>query len=670
MNLVYTLLYILIMGAAYGLVLFVIATGMSLTLGLMRVVNMSHGAIYMFAGYCGLEIYSRTGNWVLAIVVSALVGAALGAFLEIGFLRRLYKHPTYQVLLTIGIINILNNVAQWIWGGQPMTAPTPAFLAGGFKLGTMQVPWIRVFMIAFGGIMCVLLWLLQDKTRVGAMVRAGMDNREIAGTLGINNKLIFTGVFILGSLVAGASVMIGGSVTGVGAGTAWSVLLNSIIVVVVGGTGSIQGALLGGLIIGVANAFGTVYLPDLTQFLMYLILIIVLLIKPSGLLGRKVDVHKAIEADLEKTGSKGHGDPMPRSEVVIRNGRLTPKLAAFRAVPYLVVIVFLVLCPLFMKNTTVSLMSKCLIFALFAASLDVIMGYGGMRSFGHAAYFGLGGYTVTILYNHLSFTNFFAVAAIVIVFCAIMAAIISYFTLKFSGTYFLIVTMAFGQLLSAVAIKWIKVTGGNDGQSGRRPDLGFEKAIWGESFKWDQTKLFYLVLICFVICFVLLKLIMRSSFGRTIVGVRENEGRMRALGYNTWGTKYMACIIAAVFAGVAGMLYAYIYMIMTPSDLDLTTSAKPMLMVIMGGGSTLWGPAIGGFIITLFETYAARWDAQRWPLFLGLLYVVCVLFLRGGISPYLTRLYNFVGSKLFPNGKGAVSVKHAAAENVGEEMKK
>lgn len=664
MNLIMTLLGILIMGAAYGLVLFVIATGMSLTLGLMRVVNMSHGAIYMFAGYCGIEVYSRTQNWFLAIIVGTLVGAVLGAILEIGFLRRLYKHPTYQVLLTIGMINILNNVAQWIWGGQPMTAPIPAFLTGGFEMGNITVPWIRVFMIVFGGIMCVLLWLLQDKTRIGAMVRAGMDNREIAATLGINNKLIFTGVFILGSAIAGASVMIGGSVTGVGAGTAWSVLLNSIIVVVVGGTGSIQGALLGGLIIGVANAFGTVYLPNLTPFLMYLILIIVLLIKPSGLLGRKVDVNKAIEADLEKTGAKGHPDPMPRAEVVIRNGRLTPKMSAFRAVPYLVCLLFLVLCPLFMKPVTVSMMSKALIFALFAASLDVIMGYGGMRSFGHAAYFGLGGYTVTLLYNHAGITNFWLVLIAVLVVCAVFGAVISYFTLKFSGTYFLIVTMAFGQLLSAVATKWIAFTGGSDGQSGHRPDLGFV------TIKWDQTKLFYFVLVCFLICFIILKLIMRSSFGRSIVGVRENEGRMKALGYNTWKTKYVACIVAAIFAGIAGMLYSYIYLIMTPTDLDLTTSAKPMLMVIMGGGSTLWGPVLGGFIITLFETYAGQIAPDRWPLLLGLLYVVCVLFLRGGISPYLTRLYNWVGFKLFPDGKGALVPKKAAAENVGEEMKK
>jgi len=202
MDLLYTLLRVLILGVSYGLILFLIATGMSLTLGLMRVVNMSHGAIYMFAGYVAVWSYGQTKSWILAIVIGTVVGGALGALLEVGFLRRLYKVPTYQVLLTIGIINILNNVAQWIWGGLPLTTPTPGFLRGGPMIGEMRIPWMRFFIIGVGLILAVALWFLQDKTRIGAMVRAGMDNREIAASVGINNRLVFTGVFVLGSAVA------------------------------------------------------------------------------------------------------------------------------------------------------------------------------------------------------------------------------------------------------------------------------------------------------------------------------------------------------------------------------------------------------------------------------------------------------------------------------------
>ncbi len=660
MDLLLTLARVLILGVSYGLILFLIATGMSLTLGLMRVVNMSHGAIYMFSGYMAVWSYGQFKSWILAIVIGTVVGGLLGALLEVGFLRRLYKVPTYQVLLTIGIINILNNVAQWIWGGLPLTTPTPAFLRGGPMIGEMRIPWMRFFIIGVGLILAVALWFVQDKTRIGAMVRAGMDNREIAASVGINNKLVFTGVFILGSAVAGFSAMMGGAQTGLSATTAWDVLLNSIIVVVVGGTGSIQGALLGGIIIGVANAFGTVFMHTVTPFLIYLVLIIVLLIKPSGLMGRKVDVNKAIEADLEKTGAKGHGDPMPKAEVVIRNGRLTPMMHAYRWVPSLLVLVFLALCPSFMSDFLVTMMAKALVFAVFAMSQDVIMGYGGMRSFGHAAYFGAAAYMVGLLHKYFEFNNFWLNIVFAVVLCGILAAIISYFTLKFSGTYFLIVTMAFGQLLSVTAKQLSGITGGTDGLSGiPRPNLGWE-------IEWNSAKLFYLILVATVVCYLLLRRIMTSSFGRTIVGVRENEGRMKALGYNTWATKYAACIVAGVFAGIAGVLYVYLYQIVTPSNVDLTQSAMPMLMVIMGGGGSLWGPAIGSFIINLFQTYAGIWMPERWPLLLGLLYVVVVLFLRGGIAPYLIRLYHFVGAKLFPEGKGAIVVK---AETAGKEAK-
>ncbi len=669
MNTFYQIINIIINGASYGVVLFLVATGMSLTMGLMRVVNMSHGAIYMFSGYVAVNAYTAMKSagvpcaWVIALIIGAAVGAGFGALLEIGFLRRLYKHPTYQVLLTIGMINILNNVAQWIWGGMPLSTPTPGFLSNGVWIGNTKVSFFRFFIIGVGIVMAILLWLLQDKTRIGAMVRAGMDNREISATLGINNKLIFTGVFVLGSLIAGFSALLGGSLTGLNTGsTSWNILTYSIIVVVVGGAGSIQGALLGGLILGLANSFLTVYLPNFTSFSFYAILIIVLLIKPAGLLGRKTDVNKAIEADLEKTGSKGHGIVLPRSELTISNSRTTGLMKTYKIVPWAIVLVFLCICPFFMSTFNISMMSKVLIYALFAASLDIVMGYGGMRSFGHAAFFGLGGYALGLFAKFWGIQNFWLLLIMVIVICAAGSAIISYFTLKFSGTYFLIITMAFGQLLSAIAEKWSKVTGGSDGLN-----VSINPSFFGmDKINWNGTSRYVFVLVIVVACFVLLELIMHSSYGRTIVATRENEGRMRALGYNTWLNKYISCILAGVFAGVAGMLYFYVYRTTNPTLLNLTTSAMPMLMVILGGSATLWGPAIGAAIIILFQTYTGILFSDRWMLLLGLLYVVCVLFLRGGIAPYLTRLYNFIGYKLFGTGKHAASVpKGSSKQAVG-----
>lgn len=649
---------ILILGVSYGLILFLLATGMTLTMGLMRIVNMSHGAIYMISGYLGVSVYAKTNSWMLAVLAALVLGGVLGLLLEIGFLRRLYDKPTNQVLLTIGFINIINNIAQWIWGGDPVSAPIPELFRTMRPVifGTVGVPPFRFFIIGFGVLMAILLWVLQDKTRVGAMVRAGMDNREISGTLGINNKVVFTSVFVLGSLVAGLSSIVGGSVTGLGMGTSWSVLLNSIIVVVLGGTGSIQGALLGGVIIGIVNAFGTIYFNNLSSFLVYAILIVVLLLKPTGLLGRKMDVNKAADNSVNKIGlAKKKRGVWTAEELGLKKPGDLLKLKLYRAAPYIIALLLLTTVPLGVNTYMQSMLTRVLIFALFAMSLDVIMGYTGMRSFGHAAFFGLGGYTVGILTTHFNITSFWIVLPAVIIVSALVSALIGYFTLRTSGTYFLMVTMAFGQLLFVVADKAISITGGSDGLRGiPKPDLGWE-------IEWTSRKTYVFVLCIFLLCYIVLNRVMHSAFGRALVGVRENESRMRALGYNTWQLKYGGVIIAGVFAGIAGLLYAYMYNLMVPSLLALETSAQPMLMVIMGGGSTLWGPAIGAAVIILFQAFANINFEARWPLVLGLLYVLCVMFLRGGFSHYLVSVWDKVGGLLF--GKKKETVKQTVKKD-------
>ncbi|MCL1896222.1 MAG: ABC transporter permease [Clostridiales bacterium] len=636
------ILSLLLLGLSFGFTYFLLATGLTLTMGLMRVVNMAHGALYMIAGYLGVWVYTQTNNWILSLVAGAALAGGLGYLMETGFLKRLYKSPPSQVLLTIGFINIIMNIAQWIWGGYPKIAPVPESLSGSVSMGSVDIPVFRFFIIGFGLVMAILLWWMQDKTRIGAMVRAGMDNGEIAGTLGMDNKKIFTAVFVAGSLIAGLSAMIGGTITGIHMNTGWDVLLTSIIVVVVGGTGSIPGALLGGLLIGLVNTFGTAYFPNFSSFIIYAVLIVILLIKPSGLLGRKLDVNRAVEDSPGKSAPPKRNRPaFFEKEGAELTGGLRGKVMAYRAGPYMIGLFIFTVIPLFMSDYSQGIMTRVLVFALFAMSLDIIMGYTGMRSFGHAAFFGMGGYTVGLLAVHLNITSFWVVLPITIAACAALSAIIGYFTLKVSGVHFLLVTMAFGQLLSVVAIKWDKVTGGTDGLIGiPRPNLGFP-------VDWTSGRLYYFVLIVFLICYYLLYRIMHSSYGRALVGVRENEGRMRSLGFNTWLVKYGGMILAGVFAGIAGLLYAYSYRAMVPRNFALETSALPMLMVIMGGGGTLWGPVVGAGAIVLVQNYANIYAPERWPLILGILYVVCVMFLQGGFSRYLTRFWDWVGRRMF-----------------------
>ena len=640
-------LTLLVLGLSFGVTYFLLATGLTLTMGLMRVVNMSHGALYMIAGYLGVWLFTQTHSWILAVVAGALLAGALGLVMKVAFLRRLYQSPASQVLLTIGFIYIITNVTQWLWGGFPKIASSPPALSASIPVGNVTIPVFRFFIIGFGIVMAVLLWWLQDRTRVGAMVRAGMDNKEVAGALGLNNKTIFTAVFALGSLIAGLSSLFGGTLTGINLDTGWGVLLASIIVVVVGGTGSIQGALLGGIVIGLVNTFGAAYFPGVASYITYAVLIIILLIKPSGLLGRKTDVDRSVEDNPGSTGA-----PKPKRLSALLSGKEAApsgmaagwKFKAYRRTPYAFGLLLLAVIPTFTNSYAQGIFSRVLIFALFAISLDIVMGYTGMNSFGHAAFFGMGGYAVGILTVHLGVTSFWLTLLITLAVCAILAAIIGYFTLRVSGVYFLLVTMAFGQLLSVVAQKWYPLTGGIDGLTGiPRPGLGF-------NMNWSVNpamKNYYLVLIFFVICFFLIHRFMRSSFGHALVGVRENEGRMRSLGYNTWALKYVGVIIAGVFAGVAGLLYAYTYRDMVPSNFALETSALPMLMVIMGGGATLWGPALAAAFIILVQSYSGLIMPNRWPLILGVIFVLCVMFLQGGFARYLSNFWDWVGSRLF-----------------------
>jgi branched-chain amino acid transport system permease protein len=251
---------------------------------------------------------------------------------------------------------------------------------------------------------------------------------------------------------------------------------------------------------------------------------------------------------------------------------------------------------------------------------------------------------------HYGIHSFWLVLLIALGITAMLAAVIGFLSLRVSGVYFLLVTMGFGQLLSVVADKWYSMTGGKDGLPGiKRPELGWD-------IEWTNLKYYFFVLVFFVISYVVLKRITRSGFGRTLTGIRENEPRMRSLGYNTWASKYVAIIIAGVFAGLAGVFYAQLYGTMVPRNFGLEYSALPMLMVIMGGGATLWGPCLGAAVIVLFEwlftqsPFAVRvaqwWPSfpERWPLILGILFVVCVVFLKGGFARYLTRLWNCVWS--------------------------
>lgn len=279
----------LLNGISYGMILFLIAAGMSIVMGVMGITNLAHGALYMVGAYVGWTVAVKLGlDFWLAAVAGGIAGGLIGLLMERVFLKQLYKQVNEQVLLTYGFVYILTNICIWIWGGRYRLQFTAPYIFGSVDLGDFSFPLTRIVITGLGFIIAASLWYLQNKTRIGAIVRAGMDDKEMIQGLGINLNVVVMLVFFIASFIAGFAGVIGAQVLSTYPGIGLDVLLQALVVIIVGGVGSIQGALLGGLLIGLIDTFGKALFPGLAMFTIYLAMIVVLLFKPSGLLGRKV----------------------------------------------------------------------------------------------------------------------------------------------------------------------------------------------------------------------------------------------------------------------------------------------------------------------------------------------------------------------------------------------
>lgn len=290
----------------------------------------------------------------------------------------------------------------------------------------------------------------------------------------------------------------------------------------------------------------------------------------------------------------------------------------------LVLVALLAAGPILSKYQT-GLLTQVLIFGIFAMSLDLLVGYTGLQSLGHAAYFGMSAYTIGIVSKRLT-DNFWLDSAAGLIAAIVTAAIFGVLALRTSGAYFLMATMALAQVLWGIAYRWRSVTGGDDGLPGiSRPDLGLSNFSL-----WDTTNFYYFSLALMLLTLGALNVIVRSPFGYALQGIRESESRMRSLGYNTWWYKYAAFVLAGAFAGVAGLLFVYYNSFVDPTELSVVLSAEALLMVILGGPGTLFGPLLGaGAIVFLRNIVSGLTD--RWLLILGSVYILVVLFAPRGI---------------------------------------
>jgi branched-chain amino acid transport system permease protein len=273
-------------GLSYGALLFLLASGLSLIFGVMRVVNLAHGSYFMLGGYVGLSVVWRTGSYVLALFCGALALALVGIGMQRLFLQRIPGQTLGQVLMTIGFALIFQDLALLIWGGDPYTIPVPSALQGVLALGGMRFPRYRIFIIAVAVVVGALLWLALDRTRTGAIIRAAVDDAEMAGGVGIQVPKVSLAVFALGAALAALGGVIGGGFLGVYPGSDFEVLPYAFVVVIVGGLGSLPGAMVGSMLVGLLDNFGKALFPELSYFTLFAPMAVILALRPTGLFGR------------------------------------------------------------------------------------------------------------------------------------------------------------------------------------------------------------------------------------------------------------------------------------------------------------------------------------------------------------------------------------------------
>lgn len=609
-------------GLASASTLFLVAAGLSLIFGVTRIVNFAHGSMYMLGLYIAYSaITALAGDGAVTplafwggIVLAALLVGLFGALVEFTVLRRIYgSAELFQLLATFGVVLVVKDVALWLWGPEDILGPRAPGLRGSVEIMGTSFPTYDLFLIAVGPVVLGALWLALQRTRWGILVRAATEDREMAGALGVNQKRLFTGVFAAGSLLAG----LGGALQIPHEPAALfldlSVILDAFVVVVVGGMGSIPGAFLAALLIGTIKAFciglGEVQvlgwsfsLSKLTLVVESLVMATVLIVRPWGLLGRPQILQRLLPAHIE-----------PPLEPA---GRALWLAAAVLAGVLLVL-------PLVSAPYTLVLGIDILIFALFAASLHFMMGPGGMASFGHAAYFGLGAYGAALLYKGVGLPMEAALLSAPLL-AALGAALFGWFCVRLSGVYLAMLTLAFAQITWSLVFQWDELTGGSNGIVG----------IWPSPWLASREIFYTVTLLACALAVLLLRRIILSPYGYALRASRDSPVRAEAIGINVNASQWAAFVIAGLAAGMAGAFFAFSKGSISPESLSIGRSVDALVMVLLGGLQTLIGPLVGATVFTWLQDLVSR-EVEYWRGLMGLAIIGLVVAFPQGIAGFL-----------------------------------
>ena len=591
-------------GLAGASSLFLVAAGLSLIFGVTRIVNFAHGSLYMLGMYLAVWLSGRVGFWV-AVPLAAISVGLVGFFIEFFVLKKIYKAPELlQLLATFALVLVIKDAALWAWGPEDMLGPRAPGLAGAVNIAGMAFPQYDLLLILLGPLVLVFLQLALSKTRWGILVRAASEDREMAGALGVNQRWLFTGVFVLGALLAGLGGALQIPREPASLNVDLQVISDAFVVVVVGGLGSIPGAFLAALLIAEAKAFCTgLGYSEATLVIEFVIMAAVLVWRPWGLLGRS-------PAPAKNPGFAQAPAEFPARKVFIAGAVLLAGLA---------------LLPLVAGGYTLVLLTDMLVFALFATSLHFIMGPGGLYSFGHAAYFGIGAYAAGILVLNKITTMEFALALAPLA-AGLSALVFGWFCVRLSGVYSAMLTLAFAQIAWSAAFQWNTLTGGSNGMVG----------IWPAPWLASKTAYYYLTLLFCAAAISCFWRAIHSPFGYALRAGRDSPQRADASGIDVRAVQWAAFTIAGLAAGVAGSLYAFSKGSISPESLGIQRSVDGLVMVMLGGIQTLTGPVWGAALFTWLQDSAAR-NLDYWRAVTGIVILVLILVLPNGVGSFFQK---------------------------------
>lgn len=595
-------------GLASASALFLVASGLSIIFGVTRIVNFAHGSFFMLGAYLaytlvGLLPHGILGFWCSALLAALIVGC-IGVVVEMLLLRRIYHAPElFQLVATFGVVLVVQDLALAIWGAEDRLGPRAPGLDGAIRLLGEPIPEYDLALILIGPAVLGGCWLLFHRTHWGTLVRAATQDREMVGALGVNQSWLFTSVFFFGSFLAGLGGALQVPREAVSLLMDLNIIAEAFVVVVIGGMGSVAGAFIAAVLIGELNAFSILVFPKITIVLPFLVMAAVLVIRPWGLLGRP-------EA-TEVAGLPVIGEPTSQR----RLPRLYLALGAAA----------LVLLPPLLGEFAQVLLTDLLVWALFAASLHFIMGPGGMASFGHAAYFGAGAYSAALL------TKWFGlpmVPAMVVapVMAAALAAVFGWFCVRLSGVYLAMLTLAAAQIAWSVAFQWYEVTGGDDGIVG----------VWPASWAASRLAYYYLTLALSGFGIWLIWRMAHAPLGYAVRAARDSPRRAEAIGLNLHLQRWVAFIAAGALAGLAGVLFVYSKGSIFPDELAIPRSIDALMMVLLGGVQSLFGPLLGAAAFVLIEDVVTRLD--YWRFIFGAIILAIVTLAPDGIAGGLSRL--------------------------------